>query len=130
VLTRLDPLAFAIPERDTTVHGARRYIHSQYVFEPFLWPSAYAIRCILTWTTRRPLAVRFTVEQHVQHEERQRFPRAEVALAGQLEDFRDERQDIKNHLLGEPVGSGRWVLVPHGRPWHRVTRDAIQGDYP
>jgi hypothetical protein len=32
-----------------------------------------------------PRAVRLTVEQHVQHDERQRFPQAEVALAEQLE---------------------------------------------
>jgi len=45
-------------------------------------------------------ALRLTVEQHVQHEEGQLFPQAEVALAEQLEDLRDEMQDIKDHLLG------------------------------
>jgi len=45
-------------------------------------------------------ALRLTVEQHVQHEERQMFPQAEVALAEQLEDLRDEMQDIKEQLLG------------------------------
>ena len=45
-------------------------------------------------------ALRLTVEQHVQHEERQLFPQAEVALAEQLEDLRDEMQDIKDLLLG------------------------------
>ena len=44
--------------------------------------------------------LRLRVEQHVQHEERQMFPQAEVALAEQLEDLRDEMQDIKDHLLG------------------------------
>jgi len=45
-------------------------------------------------------ALRLTVEQHVQHEEHQLFPQAEVALAEQLEDLRDEMQDIKDQLLG------------------------------
>jgi hemerythrin superfamily protein len=45
-------------------------------------------------------ALRLTVEQHIQHEERQMFPQAEVALAAQLEDLRDEMQDLKDHLLG------------------------------
>ena len=44
--------------------------------------------------------LRLMVEQHIQHEERQMFPQAEVALAAQLEDLRDEMQDIKDLLLG------------------------------
>jgi len=45
-------------------------------------------------------ALRLMVEQHSQHEERQLFPQAEVALAAQLEDLRDEMQDLKDLLLG------------------------------
>ena len=45
-------------------------------------------------------ALRLTVEQHIQDEERQMFPQAEVALEEQLEDLRDEMQDIKDQLLG------------------------------
>ena len=45
-------------------------------------------------------ALRLTVERHVQHEERQLLPQAEVALAEQLEDLRDEMQTIKDQLLG------------------------------
>jgi hemerythrin superfamily protein len=45
-------------------------------------------------------ALRLMVDQHIQHEERQLFPQAEVALAEQLEDLRDEMQDIKDLLLG------------------------------
>ena len=44
--------------------------------------------------------LRLMVEQHIQHEERQLFPQAEVALAELLEDLRDEMQDIKDLLLG------------------------------
>jgi hemerythrin-like domain-containing protein len=39
------------------------------------------------------------VEQHVQDEESQMFPQAEQALEEQLEDLRDEMQEIKEHLL-------------------------------
>jgi len=45
-------------------------------------------------------ALRLTVEQHMYNEERQLFPQAEVALAEQLVDLRDEMQDIKEQLLG------------------------------
>src|SRR5438552_17297644 len=45
-------------------------------------------------------ALRLMVEQHIQHEEHQMFPQAEVALAAQLEDLRDEMQDLKDLLLG------------------------------
>jgi hypothetical protein len=45
-------------------------------------------------------ALRLMVEQHIQHEERQLLPLAEVALAAQLEDLRDEMQDLKDLLLG------------------------------
>jgi len=38
-------------------------------------------------------------EQHVQDEESQMFPQAEQALEEQLEDLRDEMQEIKEHLL-------------------------------
>jgi hypothetical protein len=39
-------------------------------------------------------------EQHIAHAERQLLPHAEVALAGQLEDLRDEMEDLKEDLLG------------------------------
>jgi hypothetical protein len=45
-------------------------------------------------------ALRLMVDQHIQHEERQLFPQAAVALAAQLEDLRDEMQDLKDLLLG------------------------------
>ena len=45
-------------------------------------------------------ALRLMVDQHIQHEERQMFPQAAVALAAQLEDLRDEMQDLKDLLLG------------------------------
>jgi hypothetical protein len=45
-------------------------------------------------------ALRLMVEQHIAHEERQLLPHAEVALAGQLEDLRDEMQALKDDLLG------------------------------
>jgi hypothetical protein len=76
-----------------------------------------------------PLAVHRRVDQHRQYAKRQIFPQAEVALAEQLADLQDERQDIKDHLLGELVGSGMRVLASHGRPWHHVTRDVIHGDH-
>ena len=38
-------------------------------------------------------ALRLMVDQHVQHEEHQLFPQAEVALAAQLEDLCDEVPD-------------------------------------
>jgi hemerythrin-like domain-containing protein len=43
--------------------------------------------------------LRVKVEQHVQEEESQMFPQAEQALEEQLEDLRDEMQEIKEHLL-------------------------------
>jgi hemerythrin-like domain-containing protein len=43
--------------------------------------------------------LRTKVEQHVQEEESQLFPQAEQVLAEQLEDLRDEMQEIKEHLL-------------------------------
>jgi hemerythrin-like domain-containing protein len=43
--------------------------------------------------------LRTKVEQHVQEEESQMFPQAERALEEQLEDLRDEMQEIKEHLL-------------------------------
>ncbi len=70
---------------------------------------------------RCPLAVRLTVEQHLQHVERLMFPQAEVALAEQLENLRDERQALNDQLLGSLVVSGRGVLAPRGRPWHHVS---------
>jgi len=45
-------------------------------------------------------ALRLTVEQHVYHEACQLFPQAEVVLAEQVEDLRDERQDLKDQWLG------------------------------
>ena len=44
-------------------------------------------------------ALRLMVDQHIQHEERQLFPQAEVALAEQVEELRDEMQDLKDLLL-------------------------------
>lgn len=44
--------------------------------------------------------LRHLVDQHRVHAERQLLPHAEVALAGQLEDLRDEMQDLKDDLLG------------------------------
>jgi hypothetical protein len=44
-------------------------------------------------------ALRLMVDQHIQHEERHLFPQAEMALAAQLEDLRDEMQDLKDLLL-------------------------------
>jgi iron-sulfur cluster repair protein YtfE (RIC family) len=43
--------------------------------------------------------LRAKVEQHVQDEESQMFPQAEQALEEQLEELRDEMQEIKEHLL-------------------------------
>jgi iron-sulfur cluster repair protein YtfE (RIC family) len=43
--------------------------------------------------------LRTKVEQHVQEEESQMFPQAEQALQEQLEELRDEMQEIKEHLL-------------------------------
>jgi hemerythrin-like domain-containing protein len=43
--------------------------------------------------------LRTKVEQHVQEEESQMFPQAEQALEEQLEELRDEMQEIKEHLL-------------------------------
>jgi hemerythrin superfamily protein len=43
--------------------------------------------------------LRTKVEQHVQDEESQMFPQAEQALEEQLEELRDEMQEIKEHLL-------------------------------
>jgi hemerythrin-like domain-containing protein len=43
--------------------------------------------------------LRIKVEQHVQDEETQMFPQAEQALEEQLEELRDEMQEIKEHLL-------------------------------
>jgi hemerythrin superfamily protein len=43
--------------------------------------------------------LRTKVEQHVQDEESQMFPQAEQALGEQLEELRDEMQEIKEHLL-------------------------------
>jgi hemerythrin-like domain-containing protein len=43
--------------------------------------------------------LRTKVEQHVQDEESQMFPQAEQALAEQLEELRDEMQEIKDQLL-------------------------------
>jgi hypothetical protein len=45
-------------------------------------------------------ALRLMVDQHIQHEEHQLFPQAEVALAAQLEDLRDAMQALKDQLLG------------------------------
>jgi hemerythrin-like domain-containing protein len=43
--------------------------------------------------------LRTKVDQHVQDEESQMFPQAEQALEEQLEDLRDEMQEIKEQLL-------------------------------
>ena len=43
--------------------------------------------------------LRTKVEQHVQDEESQMFPQAEQALQEQLEELRDEMQEIKEQLL-------------------------------
>jgi iron-sulfur cluster repair protein YtfE (RIC family) len=43
--------------------------------------------------------LRTKVEQHVQEEESQMFPQSEQALEEQLEELRDEMQEIKEHLL-------------------------------
>ena len=43
--------------------------------------------------------LRTKVEQHVQEEESQMFPQAEQALEDQLEELRDEMQEIKEQLL-------------------------------
>ena len=43
--------------------------------------------------------LRTKVEQHVQNEESQMFPQAELELEDQLEDLRDEMQEIKEQLL-------------------------------
>ena len=43
--------------------------------------------------------LRTKVEQHVQDEESQMFPQAEQELEDQLEDLRDEMQEIKEQLL-------------------------------
>ena len=43
--------------------------------------------------------LRTKVEQHVQAEESQMFPQAEQELEKQLEDLRDEMQEIKEQLL-------------------------------
>jgi hemerythrin superfamily protein len=43
--------------------------------------------------------LRTKVEQHVQEEESQMFPQAEQVLEEQLEELRDEMQEIKEHLL-------------------------------
>ena len=43
--------------------------------------------------------LRTKVEQHVQEEESQMFPQAEQELEEQLEDLRDEMQEIKEQLL-------------------------------
>ncbi len=43
--------------------------------------------------------LRTKVEQHVQEEESQVFPQAEQELEEQLEDLRDEMQEIKEQLL-------------------------------
>jgi iron-sulfur cluster repair protein YtfE (RIC family) len=43
--------------------------------------------------------LRTKVEQHVQDEESRMFPQAEQELEGQLEDLRDEMQEIKEQLL-------------------------------
>jgi hemerythrin-like domain-containing protein len=43
--------------------------------------------------------LRTKVEQHVQDEESQMFPQAEQELEEQLEDLRDEMQEIKEQLL-------------------------------
>jgi hemerythrin-like domain-containing protein len=43
--------------------------------------------------------LRTKVEQHVQDEESQMFPQAEQVLEEQLEELRDEMQEIKEHLL-------------------------------
>ena len=39
------------------------------------------------------------MEQHVQDEESRMFPQAEQELEDQLEDLRDEMQEIKEQLL-------------------------------
>ena len=43
--------------------------------------------------------LRTKVEQHVQDEESRMFPQAEQELEDQLEDLRDEMQEIKEQLL-------------------------------
>jgi iron-sulfur cluster repair protein YtfE (RIC family) len=43
--------------------------------------------------------LRIKVEQHVQEEESSMFPQAEQELEEQLEDLRDEMQEIKDQLL-------------------------------
>jgi iron-sulfur cluster repair protein YtfE (RIC family) len=43
--------------------------------------------------------LRTKVEQHVQEEERKMFPQAEQELEEQLEDLRDEMQEVKEQLL-------------------------------
>ena len=52
-----------------------------------------------------------------------------MALAAQLEHLWDERHALQDQLRSEPVGSGMGVLASHGRPWHHVTRDSVQGDH-
>ena len=55
------------------------------------------------------------------HEEWQLLPYAEIALAGQLEDLRDEMQALKDDLLGqtgEGIAAAVAVLLCLGRHTH------------
>ena len=80
-------------------------------------------------------ALRLMVEQHIAYEERQLLPHAEVVLAGQLEDLRDEMQAVKEDLLGSTVeGIAEAVAVlpclgrrtPCAPSWHSETDPVIR----